>query len=85
MQFKINHGTSNRYYLTVNNNPAPFAQMFENKHNSREKDPELVAACRLVKAAPKLLDLLQDIHKAGVWPEFYNRIEAVLAEARGDV
>lgn len=59
MEFKINHGTSNRYYLTVNNNPAPFAQLFENKHNSREKDPELVAACRLVKAAPKLLKALE--------------------------
>lgn len=84
MEFKINHGTSNRYYLTVNNNPAPFAQLFENKHNSREKDPELVAACRLVKAAPKLLEALERIARTDNWGIQQIAKEAI-AEARGEV
>lgn len=85
MKFTQVHGTGNQYWLTVGNNPTPFAKLCENAPHSAKKDSELVAACRLVKAAPKLLDLLQDLHAAGVWPEFHSRIEAVLAEARGDV
>ena len=80
MEFKISHGTSNRYYLTVNNNPAPFAQLFENKSNSREKDPELVAACRLVKAAPKLLEALESAQALMPCPLYAQAI----AEARGE-
>lgn len=85
MGFKISHGTSNQYWLTVNNNPTAFAMLCENMRHTSKKDPELVAACRLIKAAPKLLALLQDLHQAGVWPEFHDRIEAVLTEARGEV
>jgi len=88
MNFKISHGTSNQYWLLVNNNPTPFVKLCENAPHSAKKDPELVAACRLAKAAPKLLAaaehvvaILQHPTKS-VTTLDQARLEQAIAEAR---
>ena len=91
MKFTQVHGTGNQYWLRVNNNAAPFAKLCENVAGSREKDPELVAACRLVKAAPKLLEAAEHIlailqHPTrGVNIFDQELLEQAVAEARGEV
>lgn len=88
MEFKISYDTDNQYWLLVNDNPNPFAKLCENTRNSAKKDPELVAACRLVKAAPKLMAAAEHIAAILQHPTKsvttldQTKLEQAIAEAR---
>jgi len=45
--------------------------------------PEAEANARLIAAAPEMLDMLETLAAAGVWPEFSAKLANIIAKAEG--
>lgn len=53
-------------------------------HVSCRDGAEAQANAALLLASPKMLAVLEEVLAAGVWPDLYNRVHAVVSEARGE-